>query len=72
MIVFGGWNGHDTMDDIYHYSFGKSLFFYLRCIVSNNWYEIRRVKGIRPPPRYRHSAVVIGKQMIVFGGVDIE
>lgn len=23
MIVFGGWNGHDTMDDLYHYSFGK-------------------------------------------------
>ena len=26
MIVFGGWNGHDTMDDVYHYSFGRWLF----------------------------------------------
>jgi len=24
MVIFGGWNGHDTMDDIYHYSFGTS------------------------------------------------
>jgi N-acetylneuraminic acid mutarotase len=21
MFIFGGWNGHDTMDDIYQYSF---------------------------------------------------
>lgn len=23
MYLFGGWNGHDTMDDIFQYSFGK-------------------------------------------------
>jgi N-acetylneuraminic acid mutarotase len=23
MFIFGGWNGHDTLDDIYQYSFGK-------------------------------------------------
>jgi hypothetical protein len=23
MIIFGGWNGEDTMDDLYHYSFGN-------------------------------------------------
>lgn len=23
MVIFGGWNGHDTMDDLYHFSFGK-------------------------------------------------
>lgn len=23
MYIFGGWNGHDTMDDLYQYSFCK-------------------------------------------------
>jgi hypothetical protein len=27
MIIFGGWNGEDTMDDLYHYSFGNLFFF---------------------------------------------
>lgn len=26
MVIFGGWNGHDTMDDLYYYSFGKGTF----------------------------------------------
>lgn len=46
MFVFGGWNGHDTMDDIYQYSFRK--YYILIRIASNYWYEIKRVKGIRP------------------------
>ena len=41
-------------------------------LVSNNWYEIKKVKGTKPQARYRHSAVVIDNQMIVFGGVDAE
>jgi len=59
MFVIGGWNGHDTMDDIYQYSF-----------LSNLWFEIRRIKGVRPKPRYRHSAVAHKNQIIIFGGVD--
>ena len=59
MFVIGGWNGHDTMDDIYQYSF-----------LSNLWFEIRRIKGVRPNPRYRHSAVGYGSKIIIFGGVD--
>mmetsp|Transcript_14690 Transcript_14690/g.14310 ORF Transcript_14690/g.14310 Transcript_14690/m.14310 type:complete len:320 (+) Transcript_14690:639-1598(+) len=59
MFIFGGWNGHDTLDDIFQYSFA-----------SNYWYEIKRVKGLRPPPRYRHTAITCNSQMIVFGGVD--
>jgi hypothetical protein len=50
MFIFGGWNGHDTMDDIYQYSFCK-FKLYLRIIyfiASNYWYEIKRVKGARP------------------------
>jgi hypothetical protein len=41
-------------------------------LASNTWYEIKRIKGIRPQPRYRHSAVIIGNKMIIFGGVDDE
>ena len=59
MFVIGGWNGHDTMDDIYQYSFPSKL-----------WFEIRRLKGVRPKPRYRHSAVVMNSTIFIFGGVD--
>ena len=59
MFIIGGWNGHDTMDDIYQYSFPSNL-----------WFEIRRLKGVRPKPRYRHSAVVMKKTIFIFGGVD--
>lgn len=34
-------------------------FLIIEILASNNWYEIKKVKGIRPQPRYRHSAVVI-------------
>jgi drug/metabolite transporter (DMT)-like permease len=52
------------------------VIFFLRssCFVlaSNYWYEIKRVKGPRPKPRYRHTAVVCGGSMIIFGGVDTD
>ena len=41
-------------------------------LASNTWYDIKRIKGIRPQPRYRHSAVEINNKMIIFGGVDVE
>lgn len=41
-------------------------------IASNYWYELKRIKGIRPSPRYRHTAVVANNTMIIFGGVDTE
>jgi len=50
----------------------KFLFFINLFIASNTWYEIKRIKGIRPQPRYRHSAVSRENKMIVFGGVDVE
>ena len=59
MFVIGGWNGHDTMDDIYQYSFPSKL-----------WFEIRRLKGVRPRPRYRHCAVALKNTIFIFGGVD--
>jgi len=35
MYIFGGWNGHDTMDDIYQYSIRKKphLFFSFKFVV---------------------------------------
>lgn len=59
MYVIGGWNGHDTMDDVFQYSF-----------LSNLWFEVRRIKGTRPKPRYRHSATAYKNEIIIFGGVD--
>lgn len=59
MFIFGGWNGHDTMNDIFQYSF-----------LSNYWYEIHRPGGSPPQPRYRHSTVISGSNLYIFGGVD--
>lgn len=59
MFIIGGWNGHDTMDDVFQYSF-----------LSNLWFEVRRIKGTRPKPRYRHSAIACKNEIIIFGGVD--
>lgn len=39
---------------------------------SNLWLEIRRVKGVRPKPRYRHSAVAFQGTIFIFGGVDTQ
>ena len=41
-------------------------------LVSNFWYEIKRVKGPKPKPRYRHTASISGGQMVIFGGVDTD
>lgn len=39
---------------------------------SNLWLEIRRIKGVRPKPRYRHSAVAYQGTIFIFGGVDTQ
>lgn len=58
MFIFGGWNGHDTLDDLYEFS-----------MTTEQWYAVPG-RGDVPPSRYRHSAVVYGCCMFVFGGVD--
>jgi len=58
MLVFGGWNGHDTLDDLYEFS-----------VTTGQWYSVPG-RGEVPPSRYRHSAVVHGCCMFIFGGVD--
>ena len=46
--IFGGWNGSDTLDELYTYSF-----------ISNIFYAERLVSGMHPPARYRHSSTII-------------
>jgi len=59
MFVMGGWNGHDTLDDLYEFS-----------MTTSQWYSAPS-RGDVPPSRYRHSAVVYdGCCMFIFGGVD--
>ncbi|GMF31850.1 unnamed protein product [Phytophthora fragariaefolia] len=58
LIVFGGWDGRDTLNDLYEYSF-----------VANEWRKMETT-GNSPPHRYRHTAVIFGDNMFVFGGVD--
>ncbi|OQS02125.1 hypothetical protein THRCLA_05483 [Thraustotheca clavata] len=58
LIIFGGWDGRDTLDDLYQYEF-----------TTNTW-SIMRTTGRSPPHRYRHTAVIYGDSMFVFGGVD--
>ncbi|KAG2861164.1 hypothetical protein PC110_g2203 [Phytophthora cactorum] len=58
LIVFGGWDGRDTLNDLYEYSF-----------VTNEWRKLETT-GNSPPHRYRHTAVIFGDNMFVFGGVD--
>lgn len=58
LIVFGGWDGKDTLNDLY--------FFDLNTLV---WSKANS-DGASPPHRYRHTAVVFEDSMFVFGGVD--
>ncbi|OQS00997.1 hypothetical protein ACHHYP_02026 [Achlya hypogyna] len=58
LIIFGGWDGRDTLDDLYEYAFETGVW------------SIVKTTGKSPPHRYRHTAVIYGDSMFVFGGVD--
>ncbi|RLN98277.1 hypothetical protein BBJ28_00003559 [Nothophytophthora sp. Chile5] len=58
LIIFGGWDGRDTLNDLFEYNF-----------VTNEWRKVE-TSGNSPPHRYRHTAVIFGDNMFVFGGVD--
>jgi len=59
MYIFGGWNGFETLDELFYFS-----------MISNIWYEVRLVCGMKPKGRYRHSSVIINRSLFIFGGVD--
>eukprot|EP00919_Chromeraceae_sp_WS-2016_P041692 GHVR01099303.1.p1 GENE.GHVR01099303.1~~GHVR01099303.1.p1 ORF type:complete len:257 (+),score=50.03 GHVR01099303.1:251-1021(+) len=58
MYVFGGWDGSDTLNDLYQFT-----------LETSSWMSFSG-GGNKPSPRYRHSAVMHGCCMFVFGGVD--
>ncbi|TMW64004.1 hypothetical protein Poli38472_014709 [Pythium oligandrum] len=58
LIVFGGWDGRDTLNDLFEYNFD-----------TKEWKRLTTI-GTSPPHRYRHTAVIYGDSMFVFGGVD--
>lgn len=58
MYIFGGWDGHDTLQELLEYN-----------VSSNTWVTLQP-DGVVPRARYRHTAVVCGDGMFTFGGVD--
>jgi len=58
MYVFGGWDGHETLQELFEYNAS-----------SNQWMQLQ-MRGQAPRARYRHTAVVCGDGMFTFGGVD--
>jgi hypothetical protein len=57
MIIFGGWNGHDTLNEVWSFSMARA-----------RWLKLETAGYISH--RYRHSSVVFGNSMFVFGGVN--
>lgn len=58
MFSFGGWDGHDTLQELLEFN-----------LSSNMWVSLPPT-GSPPRARYRHTAVVCGDAMFTFGGVD--
>ena len=57
MLIFGGWDGNQTLSDIVEYRISSSL-----------WKHIDSKGSIKG--RYRHTAAANDKAMYVFGGID--
>lgn len=58
MLVFGGWNGMETLGDLWAWKFA-----------SHRWVEIASSGRMGAPcPRRTHSAVGLDRKMYVFGG----
>ena len=58
LLLFGGWDGKETLNDLYSFSFTTKI-----------WKKITTT-GASPPHRYRHTSVVFNDSIFVFGGVD--
>lgn len=59
VIVFGGWNGRRTLNDMFEY-----------CFTTNRWEHIEYDSYIAPAPRDSHAAVIANGCMYVVGGGD--
>jgi hypothetical protein len=58
MYVFGGWDGHYTLND-----------FAVLDLQSKVWLKPKNIQG-SVEGRYRHSASATGKALYVFGGIN--
>ncbi|CAE7772860.1 Afg1l [Symbiodinium sp. CCMP2592] len=78
MYIFGGWDGHDTLQEgslsagsmqAAYQLYSEKLELFEYNISSNMWIQLP-LRGTAPRARYRHTAVVCGDAMFTFGGVD--
>jgi hypothetical protein len=58
MVVFGGWDGNVTLDDLGLFDFEQNV-----------WIKFLSIKG-SIKGRYRHSAIATDRSMFIFGGID--
>ncbi|XP_047336271.1 protein GLUTELIN PRECURSOR ACCUMULATION 3 [Impatiens glandulifera] len=56
IVMYGGWDGKKWMSDVY-----------VLDTISLEWTELS-VSGLLPPPRCGHSATMLEKRLLVFGG----
>ena len=56
-LVFGGYDGHQRLNDLHSYNF-----------TTNRWCLLNNYRS--PSPRDRHSAVIYDNNFCVFGGFD--
>lgn len=66
MYVFGGWNGQLTLNSMWKFNFNKREW---TCICIGNERQ-KKCPENWPDHRYRHTAIVHGDEMFVFGGVN--
>jgi N-acetylneuraminic acid mutarotase len=57
ILVFGGYDSHSFYNDLY-----------ILDLNVRKWSEVEVLGTARPPPRYAHTATIVGRQLVVFGG----
>jgi len=76
MIIFGGYDGHQRVNDLHFYNFTSckttsltsSITYSLIVILVGKWTQIDSPNS--PSPRDRHIAVVYENELFIFGGFD--
>lgn len=56
IVMYGGWDGKKWLSDVY-----------VLDTISLEWMELS-ISGTQPPPRCGHSATMVEKRLLVFGG----
>lgn len=61
VLIFGGGDGEEYLNDVHVLDVDEE-----KCTI--RWRSVATL-GVSPPPRSRHSAVLVGSQLFVLGGV---